>query len=339
MATPHTETAILEERLVDGTPSVRTPHPLPEVESSESTLDTQNDPERGSDSEPCDPDVMNTAAFNFVQELADDLAADELNIPSLPDVVIRIRNALLDEESSVDQIVRLIGSDPVLAARVLKTASSALFYCGTEPIRDLKTAVNRMGYDMVLNVSLAMAVEQFAHGNMLNAAKPYLEKVWRHSVHVAAIAHILARREASINADEAFLAGLLHAIGKLYILKRAQEHQDLFEYGRALEAIMAAWHTQVGRALIERWEFSEELADAVGDHESCDLDSPHPATLTDVVSIANLLANGLETDPDGENLLDDTRTSRRLKLDQSTCAEVIRNSQEEIRALHQALKL
>ncbi len=338
MAAPDSETALLDERLVDGTPNVPTPHPLPETQSSESTLDTQNDPERGSDSEPCDKDDMNTAAFNFVRELADDLAAEQLDLPSLPDVVIRIRNALLDEESSVDQIVRLIGSDPVLAARLLKTANTALFYCGTEPIRDLKTAVNRMGYDMVLNVSLAMAVEQFTHGNMLNAAKPYLEQVWKHSVHVAAIAHILARRDASINADEAFLAGLLHAIGKLYILKRAQEHQDLFEHGRALKAIMTAWHTEVGRALIERWEFSEELADAVGNHESCDLDADGPPSLTDVVSIANRLANSLEANPDGEDLLDDTRTSRRLKLDQSTCAEVIRNSQEEIRALHQALK-
>ncbi len=338
MAAPKTETADLEEPLVDGTLGVRSPHSLPEHESSESTLGTENGPERGQDSEPFDRNDMNTAVFNFLEQLVGDLAAEQLDLPSLPDVVIRIRKALLDEDSSVDQIARLIGSDPVFAARMLKIANSALFYCGTEPIRDLKTAVNRMGYKLVLNVSLAVAVEQFSHGNKLSAARPYLEEVWRHSVQVAAIAHIVARQEARINADEAFLAGLLHAIGKLYILKRAQEHQDLFEHGRALEAIMAAWHAEVGRALIEHWEFSEELAAAVGDHESCDMDTFHPASLTEVVSIANRLANTLEAGPDDEDLLDDTRTSRRLNLDQGKCAEIIRDSQEEIRALHQALK-
>ena len=338
MSAPHIKTAVLDERLVDGTLSVQIPHLLSEDESYDPNIDTKDDPECGSNSEPVDRGDMNTVAFNFVRELADDLAADQLDLPSLPDVVIRIREALLDEESSTDQIVRLIGSDPVLAARVLKTANSALFYSGTDSIGDLKTAVNRMGYDMVLNVSLTMVVQQLIHGNLLNAVKPHLETVWRHSVQVAAIAHILAKRETSINADEAFMAGLLHEIGKLYILKRAQDHQDLFEHGEALEAIMGAWHSEVGRALIERWEFSEELADAVGDHESCNLDAAHPTSLTDMVSIANHLANKLEADPESEELLGDTRTSRRLNLDQSACEEVIRDSQEEIQALHQALK-
>jgi len=333
----HTETTVLEERFIGDTLAEKLSHPPSEGVNGHCKIEAGHRPEAGSEADLSDPDNMNTAGFHFIQELADDLSAEDLALPSLPEVVLSIRRALTDKHSPVDKVVRLIGSDPVLAARLVRIANCVAYHRGVEAVCDLKKAVSRLGYGMVLNVSLAIAIEQVVHGQAIGALKPYLEEIWKHSTQVAAIAHVLAKYNNSINPDEAFLAGLLHEIGKLYILKRAKAHQGLFEHGKVLKAIMTDWHTKIGRALIEHWNLSKALADAVGDHESYDLNAVNPTSLTTVVAIANLLANSLESESEDEELLEDTRTARHLNLDARTCAEVLTSSEEELEALLQAL--
>ena len=70
----------------------------------------------------------------LVADLDRSLADNDLKLPSLPEVALKIRNALTNEDVSVAEISRLIGSDPALAARIVKIANSALFYRGSRPI-------------------------------------------------------------------------------------------------------------------------------------------------------------------------------------------------------------
>ena len=283
-----------------------------------------------------DAEDADMAAFTFVGVLAADVSSGEFDLPSWPEVVVQIRRALEDEDCCVDQVVRLIGSEPVLAARIIKMANSALV-SRAAPVSDLRGAVNRLGFEMVRNVAISLAMEQIFHGEAIKAARPYLAELWLHSTKVAALAFILAKQAPQINADEAFLAGLVHDIGKLYVLMRAQNDAVLFDCEDALHDIMDAWHTSIGRAIVESWNLSEDLADAVGDHELHELEGGGPPTLTDIVCVANLLANQKQDDIDNPVDLNEIAACRRLGLNADLCVDIILESEEEIQHLRQSL--
>ncbi len=293
-------------------------------------------PTDGSDAERKLADDLDTATFTFVNTLATDISTGEFKLPSWLEIVVQIKRVLESGHCPVEQLVRLIGSEPVLAARLLKDLNSDLLH-GRELIKDLRTAVNRLGCNTAQSVAIALATEQSSHGRVLRPLKPYLAELWQHSVQVAAIAYILAKQYTKISPDEAHLAGLLHDVGKLYVLMRIQDNPVLFDNERALQEIMDAWHTTIGAAIIESWKFSEELAAAVRDHELYDLEGVRTPNLTDVVSVANLLANQQNAEPRNQVDLKKIPACRRLRLHPEISTEVIRASEKEIHVLHQVL--
>ena len=171
---------------------------------------------------------------------------------------------MADDNVSVGEIARLLGTDPALAARTLRVANSAMFYRGSRPITSLNGAVSQLGYKMVRNVALSFAAQQVFIGYGSRPLRDLVSAVWRHSVHAAVVAHMLARVRTKFNADEAFLAGLLHEVGKLYILMRAKDDEPLAS--RGFQSVLAAWHPRIGRAVIEAG--------------SCPTSSPPPSATT-----------------------------------------------------------
>ena len=279
---------------------------------------------------------LDTATFTFVDGLATDISSGEFLLPSWPEIAVQINRALDNDECSMEQVVRLIGSEPVLAARLLKVVNSDL-HDGGEPIKDLRTAVNRLGVDVVRGEAISLSTEQSCHGLVLRPIKPYLAELWRHSIRVAAITYILAKQYTKISPDEAHLAGLLHDVGKLYVLMRIQDNPVFIDNERSLQEIMDAWHTSIGAAIIESWKFSEELAAAVRDHELYDLEGVRSPNLTDVVAVANLLANQQKVESVNQIDLNKIPACHRLRLHPEINAEVIRASEKEIHVLHQLL--
>jgi HD-like signal output (HDOD) protein len=275
------------------------------------------------------------AAFAFVQALAAELNKGELRLPSFPDAVLRIRKALADENCTTDRLARIAASDQVLAGRLLQLANSALLQRGADRVTDLRTAIQRLGFAMVRNAAMSVAMEQILRARALGASVNDVKVLWRSSTRVAALSYVVAKRFTRLNPDEAFLAGLLHNVGKLYILMRADEHAELFadeEQRRALDG----WHGSIGRLIIEHWGFSEAQAAAAEDYLDVERKPYHP-DLTDVVQVATLL-DAMATQPDAPPVhLDELRSSRRLGLRQEQANDIIRQSNEEIRALADAL--
>jgi HD-like signal output (HDOD) protein len=272
-----------------------------------------------------------TAAL--VAKLERSLAQRSLELPSLPEVALKIRKALADENVSFSEIVRLLGADPALAARILKVANSAMFYRGGQPITNLHDAVAQLGYKMVRNVALSFVAQQVFIGYGSRELREHISAIWRHSIRTAALAHMLARVHGTPNPDEAFLAGLLHAVGKLYVLMRVRGDAGALADEAALRSVLAAWHPRLGRAVIETWELSEELAAAVGDHESCGLEAPDPPTLTSAVAVANYFAEHSETacgDPEFHAKLPSLGA---LAVDKPTFDWLIRAADVDVRLL------
>ena len=278
-------------------------------------------------------------AFAFVQTLANDLSSNKIELPSFPDVVLRIRKALADENCTMDQIVRVVGSDPTLAARLIRMVNSAAMRPAGKPITDLRFAISRMGHNMVRSVAMSFAMGRMQGKRKLKTLEKLLEEEWKHSTFVAAVCYVLAKSRTQLNPDEALLVGLMHGVGKLYILNKAEDHPFLFEQESTLNDIMADWHTGIGRAILETWEFPEQMANAVNDQASLDrhVEEDHEVDLTDVLQGAIALAAAFGANADGTASIDDVPAFQHMSLTREDCVQVIEASDEEIRELSKVL--
>jgi HD-like signal output (HDOD) protein len=237
------------------------------------------------------------AAFEFLTKLAAELSKGPLNLPCFPDIVPRVRRALADPRSTPDKIVTVVGAEPRLAARILQIANSAIFNASGPPITDLRQAVTRLGSQLVQSVTMAFAVQQMKADPVLKRMGEPLAQLWERSLMVASMAQLLARR-SRVAPEEAFLAGLLHGIGRFYILVRAS---DRLAGGRAEDALaeqVADWHPSIGQAVLERWGFGGALPEAVGAQTDHARRRRREADLTDVLVAAVALVDARAGGPE-----------------------------------------
>jgi len=276
------------------------------------------------------------AEFDFVRTLAADLSRGHVDLPSFPEIAVKVRRVLADAKSSTDQVCRVVGSEPALAARLLRIANSASINRSGRAVTDLRTAINHIGHNMVRSASMSFAMIQIQKANKLASLTPHLNDLWERSTYVAAYAFVLARNCTRVNPDEAMLTGMMHGIGKLYILTRAADHPELFADPTALNDIIGEWYPAIGQAILENWNFSESMVHAVGqeDFSRAELGA---ANLTDVIGVAVLMVSygtnlaGLESE------LQALGAARRLGLSESKTLAVMQDSAAEITALSQAL--
>jgi len=274
-------------------------------------------------------------SFAFVQALATELSSGKVELPSFPDVAVRVRKVLADEQVSNEQIARIVGSDAGLAARMLTLANSAALNRTGRSVADLKTAINRIGHNNVRTAAVAFAIAQLRRASELRNIAPQLERVWQEATLVAALSYSIASR-CQLNSDEAMLAGLLHNVGKLYILARANRHGGLFSEPAALAQIMRDWHANVGKAIVENWGFPEHIAEAIGEHENIDRTAGQ-ADVTDVLAVAVMAAGFMGHEVDFELNMQGVKAFRRLSLDNAKCAHIMQSCSDEISALRSAL--
>jgi HD-like signal output (HDOD) protein len=277
------------------------------------------------------------ASFRLVQSLAEELSTGKIDLPSFPDIVIRVRQVLADEDVKPDQVVRAVSADPALAARLLHVANSAALNVSGKPVTDLRTAITRMGFNMVRSASFAFALWQLKKAQVLQGLKQPMEELWQSSTSVAAMSHVVARRLSRVNPDTALLAGLLHEIGKLYILTRAPRHPDLLADPGAYAAIVRDWHSSIAKALLENWEMPAQIVAAVSEFEDLERDHAGAADLTDVLTIAHLLIT-FRHHPETIDLnLQGVGAAKRLRLAPGAYEQLLKESAEEVAAMQRAL--
>lgn len=165
------------------------------------------------------------AALAFLKNLADEVSRGTVDLPCFPDVVVRISHALADPNTTSDRIVTVVGAEPRLAARILQTANSAAFNSSGKPLTDLRSAITRLGQQMVQGTAMSYAMQHMKNEASLRAIALPLAELWNRSIAVASISKLVAGH-TKVNADEAFLTGLLHGIGSLYIMARFATFAD-----------------------------------------------------------------------------------------------------------------
>ena len=283
------------------------------------------------------PNDGNDVAFTFVQALAAELSGGKVELPGFPHIVMRVQKVLADETADAPRIVRVIGSEPVLATQLVRMANSPALNPSGTSIMDLRTAVARCGLDTVRSATIAFAIQQLRDAPALKGLEKQLGVLWRRGVQVAALSHAVARRLTTVGADTAMLAGLLQGIGRLYILTRASRYPSLFADPLTYQTIEHDWHLSIAAALLENWGMADEIVQAVHDSENFDREPRGNPALADVLVVASILAD-LQGEP--EVLKAQTECSKplqRLRLDYAACEVFLKESAQEIAALRDAL--
>ncbi|UCD55966.1 MAG: HDOD domain-containing protein [Candidatus Hydrogenedentota bacterium] len=214
------------------------------------------------------------------EQLSESIIDGVVTIPTIPKILAELNAAIADPDSSGSDIANIISRDPPTATKVLRLANSA-YYGLRNKVTTIKHAVTMLGINVIRNLVLTATVfDAPAAGS--TAGLFDRNKFWQHSLGVGVAAKIVAKEtlpEAERRADEFFICGLLHDLGKLIINQHSRpkfeqalvlsqdESIPLFE---AEKKIIGCTHAEVGGLLAKRWNLSDEIISSLGYHH-------HPA--------------------------------------------------------------
>ena len=231
-----------------------------------------------------------------------------INLPTLPTVVAKMLEIIDDPRSSARALGRLINNDQVLTARILRLANSA-FYGFPNPISTINLAIVVLGFETIKNLGLSVTViDRFARSGKDDELLDYT-RFWEHSVGVAVASRMIARMHGFRAIEgEAFVAGLLHDIGKV-ILSQYQTkaysrcltmvEQESISLIEAEERVFEVNHAEIGWWLAKRWNLPETLYEAIRLHHSPLVAKAHPQ-MTAIVHFANILTRAAKVGSGGD---------------------------------------
>ena len=277
-----------------------------------------------------------SAALQFLQALAAEVSAGTVDLPCFPDVVLRISNALADPNTTSERVVTIVGAEPRLAARILQTANSAAFNSSGKPLTDLRSAITRLGQQMVQSTAMSYAMQQVRDVPTLRTIAAPLSDLWNRSIAVACVCRLLAQR-TKVAPDEAFLTGLLHGIGMLYIMVRAVTGSLSIAYGPSWVELITSWHAPIGKTVLESWGFAESMCEAVGDQSDFDRRWKHAATLTDILIAGIILADALPMPEPRSIGRQGVNAFMSVGVTPAACDEMLAEAEAQIRLVHEAL--
>ena len=224
------------------------------------------------------------------------------DLPALPETVLRLMQMTEDPKASLADVAKVLVSDQALAARVLKLANSA-FYGSSRRIGTVSDAVVILGMRTTRNLVMAASCEALLEGEVAGYGLPR-GALLRHSLACASAAQALAKRAKYRGMEEAFVAGLLHDIGKVVMntYQREQFGEVLTQvmggmtYSEAERAVFGFDHAEAGGCLLERWNLPPSLVSAVRHHHAplqAPADSPLPCLVHAADGICLTLGIGL----------------------------------------------
>lgn len=220
-------------------------------------------------------------------------------LPVFDESALRIQQEISKNDPDLNLIERLIGNDPSLTSQVLRIANSA-FYKGLTKISTIRNAIIRLGAGEISNIVMLIAQRKNFHSKD-PFCRNNLEKLWRHSTGCAVGARWLSKQcHFQEFSHEAFTAGLLHDVGKLFLLKVVEnihlsEKIDIKPSDFLLNEVMDSFHTEYGYSLMKNWNLPEIYCTVAHHHHLEEFDSNN--TLLVIVRLANKACNKLGIGP------------------------------------------
>ena len=271
------------------------------------------------------PSPSDSTVEPFAVRIERDIREGRIALPVLPRIALHVQE-LIAQDAATPAIVEAIEREPSIAAALVRYSNS-IAYAGLREVTDLHQAVLRLGHKPVQQTVLALAARTVFDTQDRQFVDLY-RVIWSHSVTTALAARRLASR-ASVPPETAFLAGLLHDIGKVVVLQCASEQRRHDPMGFAadgptLREFLDALHCRTGSLLCEAWNIPADLREVVQRHHDPNLTGPKDVLIA-VVQVANLMATkiGVSLHPDPELSLLDKPASHLLRLDDVKLANLL----------------
>lgn len=286
-------------------------------------------------------DRPGAARAAFTRELAAEIRGGAVELPGFPHAVLQVQRLLNDERADVEQIAQAVSLEPALAVLVLRMANSAAYSTTARPVRELRVAVQRIGSGMVRAAAIALVVQSLRNADELRVVRELLQGMWRRGVAVGAIGRVLARRLPPGEPDAALLAGLLHVMGRLFVLTRLARQPALLDQQGVPEALLDEWGGRAAGALLHAWDVPQEYTAAVLAHGDPERTLAAVPDLADVLGAAVVLADLLP--PSRSDYLDQMQLAqvylqtealwRRLGLSRQDCSDVLHSALDDVQQL------
>jgi len=237
-------------------------------------------------------DALSAQRFQMLEDIAKELAG-EVIFPTCFDAAFRLRKELKNPDLPISRIAKIVGGEPLVAAKLTNLANSVLYSPDGSAARNLQAAISRLGVDLVRTTALAIAMAQMMRSKNMAEFGELTHALWNHSLRTAAAARIVARTQTRINPDEALLAGLVHDLGAFYMLYRAAQYPELRDRPESMKYLIVQWHESIGVTLLSALGMPEEIVDATIDHEQPRAMLEEVRTLADVIYVSNILAGNV----------------------------------------------
>lgn len=252
---------------------------------------------------------------------------NEVDLPSLPEVAMRIQRAVNDPKMSLRDIATDIQTDPMIAARVIQVANSAMFYQG-EAVASIQLAISRIGLKSLQTIVMSVVL-----CNLFKPKSALLHKraarFYSHSIRVGAICYILAKHLENFDQEHALLAGLLHDIGIMPILILSEERTDLSTNPELLEVVIQNLSGMAGSILLKQWGFGSELQMVAKESQEWQRQIDK-ADYCDLVQAAQLHCQLVGGDKIDAPALKDIPAFSRLHLEKIDPEKIIHEARDEI---------
>jgi len=236
-----------------------------------------------------------------MQQLIESIELDQL--PSLPQVLLRILRELNTESLQVSELSDCISQDAALTLKVLAVANSVT-YRRQKQIISIEQGINMLGFKMVKTITISASMQQFL--SSLSGIVPLnFDRFWQHSLTTAFLSRMLAQAVGYPNIEEAYIAGLLHDVGKLVLLvTRANLYKELFlryaeddSHVEEEAQLLGITHCEVGAMLAQHWKLEPLVVDAIRHHHDPVHNVRNASELVKIVLLANALSEvGMDAD-------------------------------------------
>lgn len=262
----------------------------------------------------------------------------ELSFPTSLDASRRVLRAVENPDIGLSALAKIVVAEPLLSAKVIRLANSVALNPANVVIKDVRQAVLRIGMDPIKSLAMVLIMDQLRQSQRHSGCRELSNRLWERSVHVAALSYVLARKLTRLNADEVMFAGIVHDLGRFYLLARASEFPALLDDHVALAEVINDLAAQTTERVFAELNLPPSVVEAVLSSRQFSGSMP-PTTMSDLLFIASVVSP--RQDPFDEldaRVIPLANSAVTLGLEQSMVSEIIAASGDEIYSIAIALE-
>jgi len=266
-------------------------------------------------------------------------SSDELNFPTSLDASRRVLKAVENPDVGLSELAKIVVAEPLLSAKVIRLANSVALNQSNLPVLDVRHAVLRVGLDPIKALAMALIIDQLRQSQRHSGCRVLGNRLWERSVHIAALSYVLAKKLTRLNADEAMFAGIVHDLGRFYLLSRVPDYPALLQDNVVLAQTIDDLADQASKLILNQLKLPAPVVDAVLASREYSGAMP-PASLADILFIAAAVSPCQDPFEDLDaRMAPAADGAAGFGLDQGTVSEVIAASGDEIYSIVVALEI